>query len=288
MKRLYPKVVSIAITDDCPTFDRERFNEFLERLGNANLRCKLTIDNVRAKDINEEFIRLYKRAGGQNLCVGVESGNPDVFGLVHKGETLDDIVRGATLVRKSGLALGLCFVIGLPEDNLQRHRDSIALARSLHPDYVFWNMCVPWPGTEIMAWFEKHGQVGEVRNFSTLIDPNISYGRPPAVSAEFPERDRVKAWLMSNMETYEFPLTITNVRVLNIKANEFGLRRPFYRFLLGKLPHHVRVRGGQIARILRHMGLGFLLLLLCRTFAARLWRLFPKIGVRSKHGAGLL
>jgi len=196
-----PQISMIVITDDCPTFDKERFKLFLKAFADAIIGCELSIDNVRANLLDEEMIQLYVAAGGKNICLGTETGHPEIFKLVNKGESLDDIVHAAKLIRKYRVILGLCFVIGLPGDNLERHANSIALAKALKPDYIFWNMCVPWPGTEVHQWYKTHGTIGNLRNFSTLIDPRGRYANPVCSTKEFPEKDRIRAWFMANMET---------------------------------------------------------------------------------------
>jgi anaerobic magnesium-protoporphyrin IX monomethyl ester cyclase len=216
--RRHPLIQSVSITDDCPTFNRKRFKDFLKKFIERKFDTLLTIDNVRADLIDEEMLELYILAGGQNICLGTESGYPAVFKMVHKGESLDTIIKAAKLVRKFNLQLGLCFVIGLPEDTLERHRSSIALAKMLKPDYIFWNMCVPWPGTEIYEWFKKNGEIKDPRNFSTLIDGKINFGDPPAVTLAFSREDRIKAWLMAALETCDIPLfSISNLR--NLPSN---------------------------------------------------------------------
>jgi anaerobic magnesium-protoporphyrin IX monomethyl ester cyclase len=203
-KRCYPQLETIDITDDCPTFDKIRFKTFLRILAQANIGCELVIDNMRANLIDEEMLQLYVAAGGKNICLGAESGHPEVFRMVNKGESLDDIVQAARLIREYDLILGLCFVIGLPGDTLERHRKSIAFAKALKPDYVFWNMCIPWSGTGVYAWYLQYGHVEDVRNFSTLMDPHCCFRDPVAFSKDFPKNDRVKAWLMANLETHRY------------------------------------------------------------------------------------
>ncbi|MEW6711831.1 MAG: radical SAM protein, partial [Candidatus Riflebacteria bacterium] len=208
-----PSINTITVTDDCPNFDKPRFKDFLRRFASMFPGLTLTVDNMRADLLDEEMIILYTRAGGKNLCLGTESGDPEVFAMVTKGETLDDVVKTSNLVRKHNLQLGLCFVIGLPGDTLERHQKSIALAKELNPDYVFWNMCVPWPGTGIYEWFLKNGEIGDVRNFSTLITPSLDFDIPRAYSPEFPVEQRIKAWIQANLETFSLPfLTRNNFR----------------------------------------------------------------------------
>jgi len=231
-KREYNNLKTVAITDDCPTFDRERFKEFLRMYSEANTGCGLFVDNMRANLIDEEMIQLYIRAGGQNICLGVESGCPDVFEQVNKGESLEDIIRAAELVRKHNLALGLCFVIGLPGDNLDRHSYSMRLAKALKPDYVFWNMCLPWPKTQVHEWYLANGEIGDIRNFSTLIDPRVNFQDPISSSTDFSKEDRIKAWLMANMETQNYFRHWRDMLKLTSLALRYKLYRSFTTYFI--------------------------------------------------------
>lgn len=230
-KKQFPNINTVNISDDCPTFDMERFKRFLRMFKDANIKCALAIDNVRANLIDEELIRLYAEAGGTNICIGVESTHPEVFALIHKGESFEAIVYAAKLVRQYGLKLGFCFVIGLPGDTLERHRThSMRFAAEFKPDYCFWNMCIPWPGTDIYQWYQAHGEIGDMRNFSTLIDPYLNFQEPVASSEDFAKEDRIKAWLMANMEThcYFSPRAIAKLAVLTCR---YHLYRSFEIYL---------------------------------------------------------
>ncbi len=238
-------IESVAITDDCPTFNRARFKEFLRKFAEKGLDVLLTVDNMRADLIDEEMLQLYSLAGGQNICLGLESGHPEVFKLVHKGESLSTIIEAAKLVRKFGIQLGLCFVIGLPEDTFERHKSSVALAKRLRPDYIYWNMCNPWPGTDVHEWFKKNGEIGNIRNFSTLISPKFTFSDPPAVSYLFPKEERIKAWLTANLETHNLHIfRIGNL--LNLPADlgrllsltkKYKLYRSFFIYIWEFIAH---------------------------------------------------
>jgi len=202
--RTHPAINTIFITDDCPTFDMGRFKLFLKLFARAQTGCNIWIDNLRANLIDEELIQLYKEAGGMNICLGVESGDPKIFETINKGESLADIIEAARLIKKYKLELGLCFVIGLPNDNLSSHKMSMKFAKTLKPDYIFWNMCVPWPNTDVYQWFKQHGEIGRPHNFSTLIDPQANFKEPVCSSIDFSKEDRIKAWLLANMETHNY------------------------------------------------------------------------------------
>jgi anaerobic magnesium-protoporphyrin IX monomethyl ester cyclase len=249
-KKRYPQIMTVTITDDCPTFDKDRFKRFLRMLRDTNTGCELSIDNVRANLVDEEMIQLYIAAGGRNICLGAETGHPEVFKLIRKGESLADIVRTAKLVRKYGLVLGLCFVIGLPEDNLERHMSSIRLARMLKPDYVFWNMSVPWPGTDMYNWYKAYGKIGNPRNFSSLVDPRGNFTDPVCVTNDFSRKDRIRAWFMSNLETHCYFKSTKDIWKLFVVSLRYNLCRSLVLYLARCfLPQLI----GRLGRVMREM-----------------------------------
>jgi radical SAM superfamily enzyme YgiQ (UPF0313 family) len=191
---------------------------------------------MRADAIDDEMLALYKAAGGVNICLGVESRDPLVFGKLSKGESLERIEEAAKLVRKHGLSLGMCFVIGLPDDNVERHLRSVRFAKRARPDYVFWNMCVPWPGTQVHRWYLEHGTVGDPRNFSTLIDPHLNFSDPTCESAAFPKHMMVRAWLMANMETHDY-FSLRDLPKMLRLVIRYRLFRSWFYLLFGRLPN---------------------------------------------------
>jgi radical SAM superfamily enzyme YgiQ (UPF0313 family) len=261
-KRHHPNIQSVYITDDCPTFNKARFKQFLRMHIEQKVGLQLAIDNVRADLIDDEFLSLYVSANGVNICLGVESGHPEVFKFINKGERLEEIIQAAKLVRKHNLSLGLCFVIGLPGDSLERHLYSLRLAKSLKPDYIFWNMCIPWPGTLVNQWYQTHGEIGDLRNFSTLIDPKVNFREPVCSSPNFPKEDMIKAWLMANMETYYFSLY--GLKNLFLETIRHKLYRSFVIYIRGYIFHVIRTRLTAIQRNLKQFGIYFVIVKVLR------------------------
>jgi hypothetical protein len=123
----------------------------------------------------------------------------------------------------------------------------------LKPDYVFWNMCIPWPGTEVYAWYQKHGHVGDLRNFSTLIDPHGRFRDPVAYSIDFSIKHRVRAWLMANLETHRYfrdPRDVWRLIILSLHyriCKSFGIY--FVRHLIPEVAHRLAGKFGRLAKI---------------------------------------
>jgi len=203
-KEILPNLRQIRIVDDAPTVQIKRFIEFLKMYIGANIGLGIYIDNMRADGISEELLDLLKQCGVSHICLGVESANPEVFNAVDKGETLEEIEQGATLVKKKGIPLELCFVLGLPYATYEKDLDSIKLARRLKPDWVYWNMFVPYRGTRARKWFEEHGRLFGEEGFSSLIDYNLDMDNPAVETDDYTLWERKRAWIKANLQTGTF------------------------------------------------------------------------------------
>jgi radical SAM superfamily enzyme YgiQ (UPF0313 family) len=206
-RRTWPGLEELKISDDCPTCRLDHFKTFLRHLAKQQPVLPLVVDNTRADRIDGELLDLLREAGASRVCLGVESGDPEVFALVNKGETLEDIRRAARLVKEHGLELALCFVIGLPGDNLQRTRASIRLAQELEPSSIFWNMAHPFPATEMYAWFEQYGDLDPPRRYTSYDFHTVRAAEPAVSTPEFSKWDRRRAYFLAVVETDQYLLT---------------------------------------------------------------------------------
>ena len=226
--RTRPRLREIRIVDDCPTYDLERFKEFLRLYQDRRFGLPLHIDNLRADRLDEEMLDLLKAIGVDHVCIGVESGNRAVFEAIHKGETLDEIVEAARLVRARGLRLYVCFIIGLPGATAAAERDSIRLARALKPDWIYWNLFQPHRGTDARAWFERHGRVLFEEDTSSLMGLDLAVTEAPCDTPEFPAGERVRIHLTAALESGAYWLNpLFFPRHLKLVA-AYGLGRSFF------------------------------------------------------------
>ena len=246
-KKELPNLSSVIIFDDNPTVKNDHIVRFLNAYIKENINLTLTVINTRADGLNEEIITLLKKARCPSIGLGVESGCPDVFNRIGKGETLEEIRTAARLVRKHGLPLSLCFVIGLEGDSLEKTKDSINLAKELKPDHIFWNMITPFKGTKIREWYDENGRVFDVVNHSSYIDGDFVCEEPCAESPDFGIEDRKKAYLMAILETNDNKLRLRHIPRLLPSVRRYKLYGEFLRWI----PHHVAkdFRGlGSLAR----------------------------------------
>ncbi len=210
-------------TDDAPAVNITHFKNFLKEYILRGINLKMVIDNVRADSVDEEFITLAKAAGNSNLCIGVESGNEEVFKEVNKGETLEKVKKAARLIKKGGLELGLCFVIGLPYDSLNRTWDSINLAKELAANFIFWNMVHPMDRTKVMDWFVENGAtIYDTTNYSSYDTNSLRMREPVVETKDFSRYSRKRAYFIAVVETEQYSITPMELLFLFMGAFKYN------------------------------------------------------------------
>ncbi len=213
----------IKISDDCPTLDLPRFKAFLRDYAGRKIGLPMTIDNTRADRIDDEFARLAKEAGNGTLCVAVEHGDPEVFGMINKGESLETIRKAAAMIKRNGLELRLCFVIGLPGDSLKKTEASIKLAKELKPVHIYWNMAHPLRGTRIREWFEANGaEIRDDLDYTSYDAHSLSIREPLVSTPDFSFEDRKKAYFRAVVQTDQYNLDWSEAALLARQGLAYG------------------------------------------------------------------
>lgn len=250
-KKDLPGLSSVIIFDDNPTVRKDHIRQFLEDYIKENINLTLTVINTRADGLDEEIIALLKKAKCPSIGLGVESGCPEVFDKIGKGETLEEIKTTAKLIKKAGIPLSLCFVIGLEGDSLEKTKASINLAKELKPDHIFWNMITPFKGTKIREWYDENGRVFDVVNHSSYVDGDFVCDEPCAESPEFSVEDRKKAYMMAILETNDNKLRLRHIPRLLPSVRKYKLYGDFLRWIPHQIAKDLRGLGSLVRRAIR-------------------------------------
>ena len=112
-----------------------------------------------ANTIDEQVVRLMKRAGCTWIGFGVESGDDDIMAAMKKGVTRQRISAAAATFRRVGMDFSAYFIIGHPGETVGSVLRSIRFAAELNPTRPAFGIMVPYPGTEIWEMAVK-GQGG--------------------------------------------------------------------------------------------------------------------------------
>lgn len=254
-KKDLPKLESVTVYDDNPMFRKEHIKKFLRLYWEADMNLPLTIINTRADALDDEIISLLKKLDCPSIAIGVESGHPDVFKKIGKGETLEDVKKAVKVIKKYQIPLSLCFVIGLEGDSLEKTRVSVEFAKKLKPDHIYWNMITPFKGTRIREWYDEEGFVFDLENHSSWVDGDFMCEEPCAETPQFTRQEREKAYLYAILRTNDTRLKLTDIPRLMPYVRQHG----FYWEFLGWIPSRVGKDLKQVVRIYREDGISELL-----------------------------
>lgn len=132
--------------------------EFCQKLIEKGLNKKISwLCEFRVDYADLELLKLMKRAGCKRLAFGIESGNQKILDNIKKGITLKQAENAVRLAKKIGIEIIAYFIIGLPGETKETARQTIDFAKKLNPDYVKFNLAVPYPGTELYDEAVKKG-----------------------------------------------------------------------------------------------------------------------------------
>lgn len=225
---------SVIIYDDNPMFRKVHIKEFLKLYLENKINLPITVINTRADSLDDDMITLLKKAKCPSIGIGVESGDPEVFNKINKGETLEEIEKASELIKKHKIPLSLCFVIGLEGDSYEKIQASIDFARKIKPDHIYWNMITPFKGTKIREWYDKNGTVFDLVNHSSYVDGDFMCEEPCAETSQFSVTDRKKAYILAILKTNDTTLGLRDIPRLYPYIKEFKFYREFIYWIPNK------------------------------------------------------
>jgi anaerobic magnesium-protoporphyrin IX monomethyl ester cyclase len=138
----------ISMLDDNFVLDKDRVFEFADLVEKHKVKfdwsCTARVDLVD----DELLTRLYE-VGCSGLFFGVESASDQTLEVIKKGFTTDQVVEAFDTLKGHPITTTASFMIGLPGDDAERVRDTIAFAKTLNPDFAMFSITTPYPGTEL-------------------------------------------------------------------------------------------------------------------------------------------
>ena len=144
--------------DDNMTFSKERFYAICE--GMIREKMDVTWTCVSRVDlVNEDMLRLARRAGCWQISYGLESSSVRLLEFVKKGTNLDKVRRGLHATKRAGIRTRGYYMAGLPTQTKQELEDTIRFALREYVDDFQLHLFVPFPGTPISEGIEQYGEV---------------------------------------------------------------------------------------------------------------------------------
>jgi radical SAM superfamily enzyme YgiQ (UPF0313 family) len=140
-----------------------------------------------------------KEAGCYAISLGVESGDPEVFDKIKKGEKLEDVERGIKLAQAAGIKVHGFFIIGLLGSTYEADKRSVEFAKRMGIS-ASWGILVPYPGTEVWEQIKTDPESRILRDWKEGFHIGA---RPKPVydTKEYSAEERVKMYYLANMST---------------------------------------------------------------------------------------
>jgi anaerobic magnesium-protoporphyrin IX monomethyl ester cyclase len=142
-------VRTIKFSDELFFYNPKRYLPVLQMLSEVNhefnIWCYARVDTVRISDLP-----LFKKAGINWLCLGIESGNRIVRKEISKGSFQDlrveEVVKS---VQDAGIFVLGNYIFGLPDDSLDTMNDTLDLALNMLTEHANFYTCVALPGSPL-------------------------------------------------------------------------------------------------------------------------------------------
>jgi radical SAM superfamily enzyme YgiQ (UPF0313 family) len=120
--------------------------------------------NARADQVTPQLAEAMARAGCHQVYLGFESGSQAILDRIHKGATVEELERGAALLKTHGIARSVGFVVGLPGETDETVAASIKLAQRVRPERLQFTRFTPLVGSPLehykplgLAGFHQRG-----------------------------------------------------------------------------------------------------------------------------------
>ena len=105
--------------------------------------------NARADQVTGEMAQVMAASGCHQVYLGFESGSQQILDRVEKGATIENLERGAEILRRVGIGRSVGFVIGLPGESDATVNASIALAHRVRPERIQFTRFTPLVGSPL-------------------------------------------------------------------------------------------------------------------------------------------
>jgi len=138
----------VYFVDDVFTVRKKRVKEILRGMIDSGLKMPWKCE-ARTDHLDDEICELMKEAGCERVKLGFESGSNRILDMVKKGETKEQMQKGADMLKRAGVPFTAYFMTGFPGETDKDLRETIEFAKVIDADYYSLSVLAPYYGTEI-------------------------------------------------------------------------------------------------------------------------------------------
>lgn len=158
-------VRNVRIADEMFFLNRKHYLPILDGIISRGIMLNLWA-YARVDSVRPEHLMLFKRAGFNWLCLGIESANQTIRREITKGSFEDvDVRKVAKEIKDAGINLLANFIFGLPDDSQESMQETLDLAMEINAEHTNFYPCMPLPGSPEYRRVTKH-ETGPSRSYS--------------------------------------------------------------------------------------------------------------------------
>ena len=149
-------VKTIRLSDEMFFLNKKFYIPILKEIINRKLKFNLWA-YARVDTVREDQLELFKNAGINWLCLGIEAGNQVVRKDIEKGRFEKVNIRDVTKsIKNHGINILGNYIFGLPEDSIERMKETLDLAMELNTEHANFYPCQALPGSPLYFEAKKN------------------------------------------------------------------------------------------------------------------------------------
>lgn len=194
-------------TDEYPTYDRDRWEELLDRIIVADLDIYILIE-TRVEDIvrDKDILSKYRRAGIIHVYVGAEATDQDTLDKINKEISVGQSKEAIRLIAEYGMISETSFVLGFPEETKESIENTFQLAREFNPDFAHFLAITPWPYSDLYQEMKNKIETEDYRLYNLI---------EPIIKPDFMTRDEVDLAIIDCYRRFYMPKMIKFLKESN-------------------------------------------------------------------------
>lgn len=151
-------VREIHFSDDNISVNKNRIKDICNQIINRKIDIRWAAPTgIAIWSLDEDLLRIMKKAGCYRLTFGLESGNKETLDFIGKKYSYDTAKKLIKLANKLGFWTASTFIFGFPQEKQESINDTISLAQNSSLDFAVFYTPVIFPGTKLFEVYQEAG-----------------------------------------------------------------------------------------------------------------------------------
>jgi len=143
------KVTNVRLSDEMFFLNKAHYLPIIRGIKERGIKLNLWA-YARVDTVRPEYLKEFKEAGFNWLCLGIESANQTVRREISKGsfETVD-VRQVCKEIKDAGINILANFIFGLPDEDEAAMQETLDLALEIQAEHTNFYPCMALPGTPL-------------------------------------------------------------------------------------------------------------------------------------------